>query len=734
MPVVDRARVAAALPGYSIGSELGSGAFGLVLAGHHRELDRQVAVKVLSTPTPEMAAGFRTEARVLSRLDHPHIVRTYDYVARGDLCLLVMEQLPGGTLAGRRLRPEAACALALAIADALALAHQHGVLHRDVKPANILFTETGQPKITDFGISKVMEGSASTASRVIGTPRYMAPEQITGDRLSPATDIYALGVILYELLAGVPLTPPALPLPVLLRHHTEVVPPAPPGVPKPLADVVMRSLAKHPEDRQQSARAFAADLARAATKVFGRHWIERSGMPIQIADDIRNLTTSWLPRWIHAGRGAQAGPFADGGADRGRGRGPLGTAATATVTALVAAVAAVSITWVAWGRSSAPPAPPPPPAWQPTTLGPGMITTVLGAGTDGFSGDGGPAVLAELNSPRGIALDLARGYIYIADTENHRVRRVDRNGVITTVAGNGTEGFDGDGGPATSAQLSQPSDVAVSPDGSLYIADLYNHRIRRVDSEGIITTIAGVDTFGFAGEVGDDGLTYSGDGLPAVHARLNYPNSLLFDSDGSLYVADGENHRVRRISPDGIITTVAGTGAKGYGGDGGPATAARLSYPNALAWGPDGSLYIGDQGNYRVRRVAPDGTITTVAGTGEEGSSGDGGPATEADIYPVGTDLAVDAAGNIYFSEPANSKVRRIDTEGVITTIAGTGVAAFSGNGGPATQAEMIFPSGLEIDDAGILYIVDGVDNRVRGVRLTDEPPCTDPACQPKDS
>ncbi|MEX5637999.1 serine/threonine-protein kinase, partial [Parafrankia sp. FMc2] len=296
MPVVDRGRVAAALPGYGIGGELGSGAFGLVLAGYHQELDRPVAVKVLTSPDPGAAVDFRTEARLLSRLDHPHIVRTYDCVVRGDLCLLVMELLSGGTLAHRALRPEAACAVGLAVADALTHAHAHGVLHRDIKPANILFTRDGQPKLTDFGISKVFEGSASTASRVVGTPRYMAPEQITGQRLGPATDLYALGVVLYELFTGTRLAPPELPLPVLLRHHTEVVPPPPPGVPAPLGALLLRCLAKRPEDRPAGARMFAFELARAATSVFGRHWLDRAGLPVHLGADVRALTTRRLPR------------------------------------------------------------------------------------------------------------------------------------------------------------------------------------------------------------------------------------------------------------------------------------------------------------------------------------------------------------------------------------------------------------------------------------------------------
>ncbi|OAA29057.1 serine/threonine protein kinase [Frankia sp. EI5c] len=723
MPVVDRGRVAAALPGYGIGAELGSGAFGLVLAGYHQELDRRVAVKVLTSPDAAAEAGFRAEARLLSRLDHPHIVRTYDYVVRGDLCMLVMEMLSGGTLSRRALHPEAACAVGLAIADALAHAHAHGVVHRDIKPANILFSDSGQPKITDFGISKVMEGSASTASRVVGTPRYMAPEQITGDRLGPATDLYALGVVLYELFTGTRLAPAALPLPALLRHHTEVPPPPPPGVPAPLAAVLMRCLAKRPDQRHPSAHAFALDLARAATSVFGRNWLDRSGIPIHLGLDIRAVTTRRPSRLTGrrppaGGAGpvtAGAGAVSPGRAGGSEGRIPV------LVTALAVGLALViggGVGWAAWGRADpAPPTAPPPPAWQPV-LATGTITAVFGAGSDGFSGDGGPAAQAEFDSVSDLTVDAARGVVYVADTDNHRIRRIDRAGVITTVAGNGTAGFAGDGGPATAAALDSPASVAVAPDGTLFIADKDNHRIRRVSVDGIITTIAGQDAPGFAGEVSDDGLLFAGDDLPAVNAKLDYPNTVLLTADGSLLIADGENNRIRRISPDGIISTIAGTGGSGFTGDDGPATAASFSYPCALARGPDGSLYVVDQDNYRIRRIDPAGVITTVAGTGHKGFSGDGGPATSADINTIGADVEVDAAGTVYLSDPGNSRIRRIGPDGIITTLAGTGVSEYSGNGGPALEAELVYPGGLALDAGGNLYVGDAVDGRVRAVRV----------------
>lgn len=723
MAVVDRARVAAALPGYTIGGELGAGAFGLVLAAHHQELDRRVAVKVLTNAAARAADDFRAEARVLSRLDHPHIVRTYDYVSHGEVCLLVMELLGGGSLADRRLRPETSCAVVLALADALVAAHGRGALHRDIKPSNVLFTENGQPKLADFGISKVIEGSASTASRVVGTPRYMAPEQITGGRLSPATDLYALAAVLYELLSGSPVIPRQVPLQVLLRHHLEVVPPPPPGVPGPLADMVMRSLAKRPEDRHPDARTFAVDLARAATRVFGRGWVEACGAPIRISDDLRALTTSRL--------GGLAGTGGTGGDGRARRR-PLawaGVGATAALLVLTLALGAAAgggIGWARWHREPAAPALRPP-AWQPTDLPPGTITSIFGVDGLDISGDGGPATFAVFDSVGGFVLDLPRGYMYLADYNNNRVRRVDRDGIVTTVAGSGIAGFAGDGGPATRAQLMEPSDIAVAEDGSLYIADSGNNRVRRVDIHGIITTVAGTGQAGYDGPVGDDGLSFSGDGVPATKAMLRTPANLALDGRGNLYISDEGNQRIRRVSTDGVITTVAGSGVTDGGDGDGPATRAFFRYPGGLTFGPDGSLYIVDGGNHRIRRVTPAGLISTVVGTGESGDSGDGGPATEARIRASGTAIVVDSTGVLYFSD--QSRIRRVDTSGVITTIVGTGESGLAGDEGPAVNAQISLVFALALDESqGILYLFDSSADRMRAVRVA-QPPCTGAPC-----
>jgi hypothetical protein len=248
---------------------------------------------------------------------------------------------------------------------------------------------------------------------------------------------------------------------------------------------------------------------------------------------------------------------------------------------------------------------------------------------------------------------------------------------IFTVAGTGTPGFSGDGGPATSAQLFRAADVAVTADGGFLIADNLNHRVRRVSPAGTITTVAGVGTAGF-----------SGDGGSATDAQLNQPQGVAVTADGGFLIADSSNQRVRRVSPGGTITTVAGTGALGFSGDGGPATAADIGNPQGVAVTADGSFLIADSDNQRVRHVSPAGTITTVAGTGTEGFSGDGGPATAAELaFPSG--VAVTAEGGFLITDFDNHRVRRVSPAGTITTVAGNGTQGFGGDGGPATAAQL---------------------------------------------
>ncbi|MCL3996209.1 NHL domain-containing protein [Streptomyces lavenduligriseus] len=331
------------------------------------------------------------------------------------------------------------------------------------------------------------------------------------------------------------------------------------------------------------------------------------------------------------------------------------------------------------------------------------ISTVAGTGIAGFKGDGEAAATAQLNRPYGIVVD-STGTLYFSDFQNHRIRKITTDGKISTVAGTGVAGFGGDGGPAVSAQLNWPRELALDSEGALYVADGNNHRVRKITADGKISTVAGAGVAGF-----------SGDGGPATAARLNVPMGVAVDSTGTLYVTEYHNNRVRKITTDGKISTVAGNGAAAFGGDGGPAVSAQLNRPHAVVVDGAGVLYIADGENHRIRKVAADGKISTVAGTGVAGFGGDGGPATSAQLHlPVG--LVLDSAGNLYISEFRNHRIRKMTTDGKIGSVAGTGAAAFGGDGGPAAPAQLNHPFGLAVDCVDTLYIADYNNNRMRKI------------------
>jgi len=320
----------------------------------------------------------------------------------------------------------------------------------------------------------------------------------------------------------------------------------------------------------------------------------------------------------------------------------------------------------------------------------GTITTFAGGGE--HYGDGGPATKARI-IVRGVAVD-THGNVYIGDS--FRVRKVNTAGTITGFAGTGHPGNTGDGGPATSAQLFSTDWVAADGQGNVYIADTYHNRVRKVSPGGTITAFAGTGAFGF-----------SGDGGPATSARLWEPTGMAVDSKGNVYIVDQRNNRVRKVSPGGTITTFAGTGTSGNSGDGGPATSARLFYPEGLAVDTKDNLYIADNGNRRVRKVSPGGTITAFARF--RSIPGDRGP-----DFPGG--LALDAKGNVYIAYAIAGTVQKVSPGGKVTTFAGRGGGGFSGDGGPAALAELRYPRELAVDAKGNVYIADTGNGRVRKV------------------
>jgi len=334
----------------------------------------------------------------------------------------------------------------------------------------------------------------------------------------------------------------------------------------------------------------------------------------------------------------------------------------------------------------------------------GIITDVVGSGESGFSGDNGPATQATLKVPAGITFDKA-GNLYICDRENHRVRKVNTKGIITTVAGNGTAGFSGDNGPATKAQLNLPSGLVVDSKGNLYISDRSNNRIRVVDTQGIIRTFAGT---------GDDG--YHGDNMPALKATLDRPFGLAMDKKGNLYIADRGNNRIRKIDGSGMITTVAGDGGFYFIGDNGPAYRASIAGPTGVAVDDSGNIYIADRYNNRIRQVDSLGMIRTIMGTGHQDYNGDSEVARETNLHlPFG--VALDKNGDLLVNDRSHYRIRKLIMKGNrVKTVAGNGVKHFAGDYGPAGGANLSFPDGIVVDKNDNIIFADKTHYRIRKI------------------
>ncbi|WP_018505876.1 NHL domain-containing protein [Parafrankia discariae] len=792
MSVIDRARVAAVLPGYVLGRELGAGAFGLVIAGRRLPpatglgVDgapagggaTDVAVKILDLglaggPAADGSGGLSAatfvlgsdpasaappdrdqDARILTQLGHPHLCQMIDIVPVDGLRLLVSELLPGGTLVRQSLTPPAACAVVLAVADALMHAHAAGVLHRDVKPANILFTAAGRPALTDLGVVGLVDGTPLTAGRIVGTAQYLAPEQVTGGRLGPATDVYALAATLYELLAGTPLFGAGLTAPDLLRHHCEVVPAPPPGVPPPVAAVLARALAKAPGERHRTAGQFAMDLAAAARLGYGGDWLARADVPLAVSDGLREQGSGPHPALAPPGTAApgtghhtgaeddpadrttrldpplppvtslllepmptgppDAFPLAAPGGPAGGGAGPAGHMPGGT-----GATSATETGPAAGGPPARPgrddPADPHGPGGPDGPEGPAgrrasrrrvwlvgaavaAVLAVVAALVVPRVTDDGPAV------PGAAAASPLSGPGPAASAQRPGPLPPPPRYPVVTVAGTGEAAFSGDGGPAGSAALNGPFGMVADWAGNIYVADFDNNRVRRITADGTITTVAGTGEAGF-----------SGDGGPATRAQLRQPAAVALDAAGNILIADTFNQRIRRVDPAGIITTVAGKDDRGFGGDGVPATEATLWYPGGVVADPTGNIYIADSGNNRIRRVGTDGIIQTVAGGDGEGAFGDGGPAADALLaFPIS--VAMDRPGRLYIADSGNNRVRRIGLDGVIETVAGTGLPGYSGDGGPATRATLRSPRGVAVDARGTIFVTDRTNRRIRRV------------------
>jgi sugar lactone lactonase YvrE/tRNA A-37 threonylcarbamoyl transferase component Bud32 len=645
------------LASYTIMSVLGRGAMSVVYRARDDRLGRHVALKVLAPSMGEresFRARFLRESRIAASIDHPNVIPIYEAGEAEGLVFIAMRLVAGTDLRGLlaaegRLGPEAALKIVEQAASAVDAAHAAGLLHRDIKPGNILLAaDVGSGEhvyLSDFGLAVagdaegVLEGGGFH-----GTAEYAAPEQIEGQP-DARSDVYSLACVLYECLSGEPPFGRRRLLATLWAHLHEQPPPLSERCPcPPEVDAVLASaLAKTPAERPAS----CSDLAARARAAFG---LERKVTPRQ----------------------------------------PARVAAFVATAAALVAAAAVGL-WLNSRPATTPAAP--------------TISTFAGTGRPGWSGDGGPATRAQLSDPIFVAVDGA-GNVFIADSGNHSVRRIGRDGIIRPIAGTGEPDDSGDGGPAAMAGVA-PGDLTVGPDGNLYFVQhgLEGSSIRRIDRRGIITTVVGTGEPGF---LDDKVRTFSPD------LCVN-PSGLAFDPAGAMHLSCPTAHRVIRVEPDGSFTTVAGSGTAGYSGDGASATEAALHRPEGIAFDRAGNLYIADQLNNRVRKVDTSGVISTFAGTGERGISGDGFRATSVDLgWPV--DVAVDTVGNVYILESSVSRLRKVDGEGIITTAAGTGRPGYSGDGGPAAGADLGLPFSFALDRAGNVFIADRGNHRVRKV------------------
>jgi sugar lactone lactonase YvrE len=342
------------------------------------------------------------------------------------------------------------------------------------------------------------------------------------------------------------------------------------------------------------------------------------------------------------------------------------------------------------------------------------IDTVAGNGESGYSGDGGPAIAASLRPTRDVVVD-AQGNFYFTELYGYRIRKVSVDGTISTVIGNGTEGSDGDGGPASEARIGLVYQIAVDAAGNLYFADWLANRVRRVGTDGIVQTV-----------VGNGEAMHAGDGGPATEASINHPVGIAVDRSGNLFIGESANgtydQYIRKVSPQGVISTFAGNGEPGFGGDGGPATAASLSLPEGLTTDADGNLFIADLNNARIRRVTPAGIITTVVGGYGWDPTIDELPADQTTLsQPM--DVAVAPNGDIFIADLM--RIRRLSSDGLVHAVAGKLYEGYAGDGGPAIDALFYYTPGIALDAAGNLLVADLLNYRIRKITMPPAPTFT---------
>lgn len=637
---------------YEIMRELGSGGGGIVYLAHDHSLERRPVVLKFPLANTQLDVTalrrFETEVRALARIRHEGVVGALDVGQTADgRSFLVMEFIEGETL--RSLLSNGLTVprienLVCQIASALTAAHEAGILHRDLKPENIMVTRgaggSERVKLIDFGIARVQLLEHQERSQTLtfaGTVNYIAPEQLMG-QATACTDVFSLGVVVYEMLTGQRPFNPETPFDLYEQQKRgAAIPPSRwrPELGGGVDRVVLKALSFEMKRRHESAAKFAGDLSVELSRpssISSRYrWrTVLAGACVAVLVPVLAPVTRLLTRFagdplevmttIGGQPPAQLGHIFGVAADR-----------------------EGSVYFTATGQNQIYKMPP---------GSRGKPVLVAGSGAAGFAGDGGDPLLARFNNPVALALD-RNGELFVTDQNNNRIRKISfAQHSITTVAGSGERGFGGDGGHPLLAKLASPLSIAFDSGGGLYVADRSNHRVRviHMGSNPSITTVAGNGVDGFAGDGGDP-----------LHASLSGPTGLAFDAAGTLYIADQQNNRIRAVSfgARAAITTISGTGQAAYGGDNGDPRAATLAGPIGLAVDSLGRLLIADSGNHRIRRInfGPSPVISTAAGTGLAGLSGDGGPATSARLSSPSA-VAVGARGEMYIADYLNDRVR----------------------------------------------------------------------------
>jgi serine/threonine protein kinase len=660
------ARAPDTIPGISHLEEVGRGAFSTVFKGEQIALGRTVAVKVLEALSANEAnmRRFRRELLALGKLsDHPYIVPIFESGVDSDnRPFIVMAFSTFGTLSDRlRTGPlgwKDVIDLVIKLACALHAAHEAGVIHGDVKPSNVLFTKYGQPQLMDFGIARVASDQVTQTSAIGWTPAFVAPEVLAGAEPTTASDTYSLSATAYALLLG---RPPFVirsddPIATVMKRVTDGQPPSLSDVcPGTVERILAAAISRVPDFRPERSIEFAAALRDAQLKL----GVEPTPLVVPAPDasvasaqgSRRSGPTSRL-RWRRAAYSPRAlatvlvlGLLAGSGLAAGIGlalnlRPPPAPTAFVEKPTEAAATPDGSIVFVDLNR-----------IWR---LNPsGSLRLVGGKLESGFGGDGGPAADALFNRPTGIDVE-PNGSILIADTANNRIRLIDQSGTVRTFAGNGQEGYTGDGAQATLAELGEPVDVKLGPDGYVYIADSNNTVIRRVSPSGTISTYMGSGS----------SAASSPDGIPALQYALQDPLSIAFDRLGQVVVLD--YNTIRRVNKDLTVTTIAGNGQTGTCQDNPVALEGSFNSPINISADAAGGIYVADPGCNEIRYVTPSGALQSPYGHGQPALSADSGPASALELNQP-EDVVPLASGGVVVLDSGNDRILLIRSGNVAT-------------------------------------------------------------------